>query len=194
VIVAVHLVLHGYGHWICNDPRGSGSIEFRQEKFKQLGPIHFGRKRNQPTREELRDFYKRANELLKHKPIWFNSAKRQAISESFARVITARGYRVWACTILQNHAHLCVRAHRDDAVVVWTAFADASRDAIRALHPLDPQHPIWSHRPYKVFLYTPQEVIQRLDYIEDNPRDSQLPDQHWSFVQPCPYPRPGRAI
>lgn len=29
-IIAHHLILHGYGHWLPNDPRGSGSREIRQ--------------------------------------------------------------------------------------------------------------------------------------------------------------------
>lgn len=28
-IIAHHLILHGYGHWFPNDPRGSGSDEVR---------------------------------------------------------------------------------------------------------------------------------------------------------------------
>ena len=43
--IAHHLLLHSYGHWLPNDPRGSGSDELRQEKFDHLGTIHKGRKK-----------------------------------------------------------------------------------------------------------------------------------------------------
>ena len=78
IIIAHHLVWHAYGMWLSNDVRGSGSTEIRDDKFKELGPIHFGRKKDQPSREELKDFYKLANPLLNFEPIWFDPAKRQA--------------------------------------------------------------------------------------------------------------------
>jgi hypothetical protein len=61
-VIAHHHVFHGYGHWLSNDLRGSGSTELRQEKFADLGPVHTGRKaeHEQPAREELRAFYREA--------------------------------------------------------------------------------------------------------------------------------------
>ena len=38
--LASHLVLHGYGHWLSNDPRGSGSESVRKDELKTLGEIH----------------------------------------------------------------------------------------------------------------------------------------------------------
>jgi hypothetical protein len=32
MIIALHHVISGYGFWAANDPRGSGSIEIRQDK------------------------------------------------------------------------------------------------------------------------------------------------------------------
>jgi len=48
IVIGHHLILHGYGHWLPNDPRGSGSEELRQDKLAGLGPIHLGRKKSQP--------------------------------------------------------------------------------------------------------------------------------------------------
>jgi hypothetical protein len=66
VILASHLILSGYGHWLSNDPCGSGSEEIRKDELKLLGDIHLGRKRIQPSKQELREFYRRANKLLDH--------------------------------------------------------------------------------------------------------------------------------
>ena len=76
IIIAHHLILSGYGHWLPNDPRGSGSEEIREEKLSDLGPIHHGRKQIQPPRRELKQFYRDANLLLDFEPIWFDDAKR----------------------------------------------------------------------------------------------------------------------
>jgi hypothetical protein len=96
VIIASHLVFHGYGHWLGNDPRGSGSTELRDPKFGPLGPIHHGRKRIQPPREELRRFYRSAEPLLNHQTIWFDDDMRQAIARAVESVIKKHSYALWA--------------------------------------------------------------------------------------------------
>ncbi len=184
IIIAHHLILSGYGHWLPNDPRGSGSEEIREEKLSDLGPIHHGRKQIQPPRRELKQFYRDANPLLDFEPIWFDDAKRQAIAEAFAQVVGNRRYTVWACAVLSNHAHLWIRRHRDDAVTMWNEFAESSRAALGRFEDLAGDHPLWSNRPYKVFLDSPEDVRRVIAYIQRNPAREKLPPQTWSFVQP----------
>jgi hypothetical protein len=144
IIVAFHLVWMGYGHWLANDIRGSGSSELRDPKFEELGPIHFGRKRKQPSRDELRKFHRRAEPLLNHDVLWFDSAKRQAIVDAFDEVVRRFGYTVNASAVLRNHAHQVIRRHRDDDRTIWDTFAYASREAIRKFSDVNREHPIWS--------------------------------------------------
>ncbi len=186
MIIAHHLILTLYGHWLANDLRGSGSKEFYDEKFAPLGPIHFGRKpaRLQPSRKELREFHRRAEPLLNFSRFWIDDAKRQALGDAIAGVIAERKYTVWACAILSNHMHLVIRVHRDDALTMWGAFAGATRFALREFGDVGPTHPVWSTRPYKVFLRTPGEVRGRIDYVECNPEKERLPRQSYGFVQP----------
>jgi hypothetical protein len=139
VLIAHHLVLSGYGTWLSNDPRGSGSDETRKNELR---------------------------------------------GRAFEEVARERGHTVWSCAVLRNHAHLCVRVHRDDAITMRDAFATASRDAVLALGRCDPDHPVWSSRPYKVFLDTPEAVVAEINYIWRNPEKEGLPTQHWDFVQP----------
>jgi len=89
-VIAHHIILTGYGHWLPNDIRGSGSTHLKQDQLAELGPSHYGRKRIQPPKQELRDSYRRAEPLLKHQPIWFDHAKRQALGEAFFQVIEGR--------------------------------------------------------------------------------------------------------
>jgi hypothetical protein len=67
---------------------------------------------------------------------------------------------------------------------MWDVFAGASRDALRTLKDVPGDHPVWSDRPYKVFLYTPGDVRDRVDYGRCNPLRERLPEQHWHFVTP----------
>jgi REP element-mobilizing transposase RayT len=192
IIVCHHLIFTGYGFWLPNDPRGSGSAEIRNPDLADLGPIRPGRQKEQPTRAELKGFYREANNHLEYEPLWFDPAKRQALAEVFARVTRDFRYTVYACAILSNHAHLIVRRHRDDARTIWDTFAGAAREALYQLRDVTPDHPIWSERPYKVFLYTPAEVRNRIEYVNDNPIKEGLPPQHHPFVTAYdgwPHPR-----
>ncbi|MDY7107909.1 MAG: hypothetical protein SYC29_04655 [Planctomycetota bacterium] len=184
-VIAHHLILTGYGHWLPNDLRGSGSEDFYDVKLAPLGPIHHGRRppEEQPSRDELRKFYRKAEPLLNFPIIWFDDAKRQVVADAFREVISAERYTVYACAILSNHAHLVIRRHRDDALTMLTKLADASRLRLRPRKKtIDPDHPIWSQRPYKVFLYTAEDVRGRIEYVNRNPLREGLPEQHWDFV------------
>jgi REP element-mobilizing transposase RayT len=184
-IIAHHLIWTIYGHWLANDLRGSGSLELRDESFAPLGQIHFGRKPDieQPTRKALREHHREAAKILKHSVFWIDVAKRQAVSDAFSQVIAEKGYTVWACAILSNHAHIVVRRHRDDAVTIWREFANGASAALRKFAEVGELHPVWASRPYKVFLRTPDEVRGRVAYVEANPEKEGLPRQHYEFVQ-----------
>lgn len=184
-IIAHHLIWTLYGHWLPNDPRGSGSEEVRDPKFVPLGEVFHGRKsaRLQSTREKLRAFHKQAEPLLEFLRFWLEEAKRQALGEAFAKVIAERNYTVWACAFLSNHVHAVVRRHRDDALAIWNAFADGSQNVLRGFEDIHSEHPVWSARPYKVYLRTPEEVRGRIEYVDRNPVKEGLSLQQHGFVQ-----------
>lgn len=164
-IIAHHLLWTLYGHWLANDLRGSGSEAVRDPKFAPLGEAHLGRKpvREQPSRDELKAFYRQAAPLLEFPRFWIDEAKRQAIGEAVASVVAERNYTVWACAILSNHVHMVIRRHRDDALAMWRSIADGTALALRDFPNIGPDHPVWAARAYKVFLRTPAEVSGRID-------------------------------
>lgn len=187
-VIAVHLVLSGYGHWAVNDPRGSGSGDFIDLKFEPLGQIHFGRKphREQPSRPELKEFHAKHEELLNFPIFWINDEKREGIAQAICEVIDSQGYTCYACAICGNHVHLLVRTHKHDALTIWNNFAEGIRHRLRLRfpHEISPHHPVISARPYKVFLYNPEQVWERIGYVEGNPLKEKLPPQRWEFVVP----------
>ena len=184
-IIAHHLIWTLYGHWLPNDPRGSGSEELRDPKFAALGEIHHGRKpaRMQPSRKELREFHKQAEPLLEFSRFWIDEAKRQAIGKAIEESVAVRGYTVWACAILSNHVHMVIRRHRDNVLTMWNAIAEDVRLELAGFSDVGSEHPVWATRPYKVFLRTPDEVRGRVEYVEGNPTKEGLPPQHFDFVQ-----------
>jgi hypothetical protein len=184
IVIGHHLIFSSYGFWLANDPRGSGSTEIRQHKFEELGPIHPGRKREQPTRAVLRAFYEAATPRLEFAPLWFDEAIRSVIANSFERTLKRYRYTAWAFAILANHAHLCVRQHRDKYEVIWERFALDSREAVLALGRISPMHRVWAERPYSVYQYSPDDVWRTVRYIEGNPVKEGLPAQRYSWVVP----------
>lgn len=183
-IIGHHLIWTLYGHWLPNDLRGSGSTEIRDEKFSELGPVHYGRKPEdeQPTRSDLREFQNQAAPLLNFPRFWLDAAKRQVVGEVIGDTVRQQGYTVWACAVLSNHMHLVIRRHRDDALAMWHAIADAIRLRLRELPEISIKHPVFSDRPYKVFLKNPQQVRACVAYVERNPIKEGLERQQYDFV------------
>ena len=184
MVIAYHLILTGYGHWLPNDPRGSLSREVRADALRDVAPIHFGRRAVQPSRPALREFMRQAQPRLAHPILWFDFAKRQALGEAFAQVINAKRYTCYACAILSNHAHLVIRKHRDRAEEMLGAFIGMSKSRLRAMGDIPEGHPIWSDDWYKKFLFTPAEVTRTVRYVERNPEKSDLAPQLHEFIRP----------
>ena len=65
---------------------------------------------------------------------------------------------------------------------MWNKFAENTSKGLRLFATLQPNHPVWSTRPYKVFLYTSDDVRRVVAYINDNPRKDNLIAQEWPFV------------
>ena len=183
VVIAHHIILTGYGHWLPNDPRGSLSRQIRVPPLRQAGDIHFGRKAIQPAQSELRQFQRDARSHLKHDVLWFEIAERQAIAVGFADVIDSRGHTCLACAILSNHAHLVIRRHRERSEDMIKALIEASAASVRNLAGRFQNHPVWSQDKYKRFLDSAEDVCRVVKYVEDNPGKSGLPKQEYSFVK-----------
>jgi REP element-mobilizing transposase RayT len=183
-IIAHHLIWTLYGHWLANDPRGSGSDAVRDPKFAGLGQVHLGRRPAalQPSREELRGFYREAKPLRQFAPFWVDEAKRQALGGAIGEVVDLKPYTVWACAILSNHVHMVVRRHRDDGRTIWKTIGDVTRVQLREFADVGAEHPVWAARPYAVFLHTLYEVRSRIRYVERNPEKEELAPQRYGFV------------
>ncbi len=188
MVIAHHLVLTLYGHWPPNDPRGSGSGDFYDDKFAPLGPIHHGRKPRhlQPSRDEFRAFHRQVEPLLNFPLIWLNDATRQVLTNAFADTVRCEKYTCYACAILKNHAHLLIRRHRDPYQTMFANLTQAGALALRAFAPLDLEenHPVFSQRPYATYCYTALDIRDRITYIQGNPAKEGLAPQHYNFVIP----------
>ena len=62
------------------------------------------------------------------------------------------------------------------------ALAQATWQSLHQAKLVPESHPVWSERPYKVYLRTESEVRSRIVYVERNPMKEGLPAQAYPFV------------
>jgi REP element-mobilizing transposase RayT len=183
-VIAYHLIWSNYGTWLPNDLRGSGSRNVYTSLLAALGDAHFGRKKIQPARCKVRAFYDQAQPLLQYPVIRFDDGQRNEITKCFSETIRIHQYTCYACAILPDHVHLVIRKHKHDAETMIENFQDESRLRIIECRTVSNQHPVWTNGGWKVFFDAPEEVRQRIGYVENNPLKEGLPRQRWSFVVP----------
>ncbi|MCE5277941.1 MAG: hypothetical protein ABFD92_00820 [Planctomycetaceae bacterium] len=184
MVIASHIIMTGYGHWLPNDPRGSLSRELREVKLAPLGEIHFGRKAIQPTREQLRAFHKAAKEQLEHPILWFEQPHRAAIAQAIAQVVQEDRLTCYACAILPNHVHLLIRRHRQTPQVTLHRLRTLSRELLRTRELCPHEHPIWSADAFTLYKDSIQQMRTCIAYIDGNPPKHRLPPQRWDFAVP----------
>jgi REP element-mobilizing transposase RayT len=194
MVAGYHLIWTAYGWWLPNDPRGSTSREVRSVQLQDLGELHFGRKKLQPVRRVVKEFYAEARLRLKHELLTLSDAEVLATAEAFAAVIREQQYTCYACAIMPDHIHILIRKHRHEAPEMIERLQDASCFAVRDCSERDPDHPVWSDGGWKGFLETPQDFRRIIRYIELNPVKIGRPQQFWDFVKPYDGWMPGRIF
>ena len=183
MVIAHHLILTGYGHWLPNDPRGSTSREVVAGKLRGLGELRVGRKFPQPPRQTLKSFHRNAQRQLEHAVQWFDAAKRQVIADAFTQTMQDHRYTCFACAILSNHAHLIIRKHRNRAETMIDHLRTESSAWLCRLADVPDDHPVWNMGHYKKFLFTPEDITKTLAYIHNNPAREGMPEQNFPFVK-----------
>ena len=183
LVIAYHLIWTAYGWWLPNDPRGSGSFTIRTDVLADLGELHHGRKRIQPSGASVRDFQERAEDVLKHPRFSFDVEARQHIASAFEQVIADERYTCYGCVIMPDHVHILIRKHKHQAEQMIENLQESSRQHLIDTGVCRPTHPVWSKgNGWKVFLDHPAEVRRTIAYIERNPDPIGEPRQVWPFV------------
>jgi REP element-mobilizing transposase RayT len=184
LVIGYHLVWTAYGCWLPNDPRGSGSTAVRNERVAELGEVHPGRKRVQPSGQEVHAFYQQATPVLQHPLLTFDAVARDEIGRAFGQVIEKLCYTCWACAIMPDHVHLLIRKHKDRAEDMVAELQTASRDRLIEVGMRSVDHPTWTGgTPWMDFVDHPDRVRDLIAYIERNPLPLRLPLQKWPFVK-----------
>jgi REP element-mobilizing transposase RayT len=144
LVIAHHLIWTAYGCWLPNDPRGSGSTTIHTDVLRDLGELHYGRKRVQPSGSEVRRFYEQARPLLRHALLRFGENERLQIGSAFAEVVAAERYTCYACAIMPDHVHVLLRKHKHTAETMIEALKEGSRARLIGGQNRPPDHPTWT--------------------------------------------------
>ena len=182
MILATHVILTGYGHWLPNDARGSYSEEVFIPKIAELGPIHHGRKPVQPSPQELRGFHKQAGKVLTHPVHWFSPEERAAIRDAFARVCKEQRFICHACAIMPNHVHALIRRNYLHSDKIHNLLKQCAIQAVKDCGQVSSDHPVFSAGVGTKQKWTPAEVRQCVKYIQDNFAKHRLPFEQYEFV------------
>ena len=151
--------------------------------LKDLGDLHYGRKRIQPASREIRTFYNKARDRLQYPVLTFEREHVSTIACGFANQIARSAYMCYACAIMPDHVHILIRKHRDSAEMMLANLQRTSHLALRESGIVDVEHPVWGGPGWKVFLDTPDDIRRTVHYIEQNPVKIRLPMQKWDFVK-----------
>jgi REP element-mobilizing transposase RayT len=182
-IIAHHLIWTAYGYWLPNDPRGSMSKTIASDVIAELGELHYGRKKVQPSAREIQEFHNQSRLALKHSLLDFQSRDFPIIAEALAETIRQQNYTCDACAIMPDHVHILIRKHKHQAEDVLDSFKQTSRLRLRKAGVRPDGHPVWSGSGWKVFLDTPTDIRRTIQYIDGNPPKWRLPKQDWPFVK-----------
>ena len=112
MVIAHHLIWTAYGYWLPNDPRGSTSKTIACDVIAELGSLHFGRKRVQPSGREVKEFQDRSRAVLKYPLLKFQVADFPLIADALTIVIREHNYTCYACAIMPDHVHVLIRKHK----------------------------------------------------------------------------------
>ena len=185
--IAHHVTFGAYGFWLPNDPRGSWSDHVFAPRLRSFGPatkVHTRRSVARVTHDDRQRMA--AKEALKYPAVVFNDAQIEAIARGFAAAVEETGLRVFACAVMPDHVHFVYAAHeRNNAALVGHLKSRATKRLNQqCLHPLDGAATPWAEGHWEVYLDTPEEVADAIDYVNRNPIRAGKAPQSWPFVIP----------
>ena len=137
-----------------------------------------------------------AKRHLKYPAVQFNGAQVEAVGRGLAEIVRQLQVTVYACAIMPDHVHLVTGRHARHAedIAGFLKRAATRRLTAEGLHPLEAYRQAngripspWAGRGWYVYLETPEQLRQRIRYVEGNPVKSGLPRQRWSFVVASPW-------
>jgi REP element-mobilizing transposase RayT len=195
-VLAYHVTFATHGFWLPNDPRGSQSTDVRAENLRPYGEATgSGARRSVAHRRHDVALRRAAKAAMVRPEVVLTGEQALGVAKGFACQTRKSGYAIHACSILPSHAHLVIARHHYaiEQVVRLLRQAATARLLEDGLHPFADQRDeedrlpsMWAQDFWKAFLFTEEEIVRAIAYVEANPTKEDKPHQRWSFVTPYP--------
>jgi len=184
-----HLIMTAYGFWLPNDPRGSWSDFVGSWELYKFGPATKTSEKRSLARD-AHDVARRlaAKKALKYPPVRFDAVQRRLVADGFARAIAESEYKVHACCVGHDHAHLVMARHSRTIEQIATHLKSRATMALtrEGVHPLrsfgNPMPTPWVAGAWSVFVNDPAQLTAAVRYVERHPIKEGLPAQQWGFL------------
>jgi REP element-mobilizing transposase RayT len=175
-----------YGVWMPIDPRGSGSNYIAKwELFRYGRATKITSQQSVAAAPHNREARLAAKQPLRYPPVEINGSQAVAVAAGFRIACDDAGYKVHACAILPDHVHMVIGMHRRKIrLIVGHMRSRATRELKDRNEWFADERRVWGDHGWNVFLYTEQEVLRAIRYVEENPLKEGKKRQRWSFVTP----------
>jgi REP element-mobilizing transposase RayT len=97
----------------------------------ELGELHYGRRKVQPTSAAMQDFHERSREVLQFQLLEFSPEEVDAIGAAFSESVGEERYTCYACAIMPDHVHILIRKHKHKAEQMIQVLQESSRLQLR---------------------------------------------------------------
>ena len=183
MVAGYHLIWTVYGFWLPNDPRGSTSADVRVEPIAALGEHHYGRKQDQPSSKELREFINEAEDVLAHSVRLLDHDDIALVGAAFGNLIAQKGYVCHACAVMPDHVHILMRRHRDRAEEMIAQLQEVAKGSLIQAGKRPVNHPVWTDGSgWKTFVNSRRQFENEIKYIRRNPEKIGRAEQVSDFV------------
>lgn len=145
------ITFRAHGTWLHGDSRGS------VDRFHNI----FGTARIPPNKE----WQKYNQKLLIQRPVTLRRRQRNAIEEAIRETCKKRKWDFWATNARTNHVHSVVSARCKPEKALSALKANATRKLREAGFWHSDSSP-WADRGSKIYLWTEQDVINAVVYVE----------------------------
>jgi REP element-mobilizing transposase RayT len=134
-----------------------------------------------------------AKQDLIYNPVELSGLQARSVGVAFNDEIRKYGGVIWACAILATHVHLIIAPHRYDIRRFLGRLKGAATKQLKADHLYPPtfsggaQHrgfspTPWSRLPWIRYIWSEEDLLWDIQYVEENPLKEGKPPQTWNCV------------
>src|SRR4051812_7830953 len=130
---------------------------------------------------------------LNYPAVRFSRAQIDCIARGFAAAVEQFNIVLFACALLWDHAHIVAQRHRESIEFMARVLKSVATRRLteEGLHPLAKYADTtgraptpWAEGGWERYLNLNAEIVDAIDYANENPEKHDLSRQNWELVRP----------